>query len=210
MSFDAICLKCSIVSERRKHVWSSQGLPLPPSIWCWSDGGLRVDGGVGQTPSLGVRQDGSAMGCRDRDIPFRELLQTHSYLHCVLLLALGGDTDGPRRSFKRRVQGGGWSLGSRMRVQTKRIVGHLTGHWTPVRPSLYGVIVLRLVTLVILNWICSCLKRLLRESREVAALIEVWWVVAKSVVVSLAPPDELWQAADDWGEKPTNGEVGRV
>ena len=34
-----------------------------------------------------------------------------SYLHCVLLLALGGDTDGPRRSFKRRVQGGGLQLG---------------------------------------------------------------------------------------------------
>ena len=31
-------------------------------------------------------------------------------------------------------------------------------------------------------------------------------LVAKSLV-SLAPPDEPWQGAADWGEKPTNGEV---
>ena len=30
--------------------------------------------------------------------------------------------------------------------------------------------------------------------------------MAKSLV-SLAPPDEPWQGAADWGEKPTNGEV---
>ena len=30
--------------------------------------------------------------------------------------------------------------------------------------------------------------------------------MAKSLV-SLAPPDEPWQGAADWGEKPTNGEA---
>ena len=51
------------------------------------------------TPRLSVRQDGTTMGLgRDRDIPFGELQsQTHVQLLsplCVLLLALGGDTEG--------------------------------------------------------------------------------------------------------------------
>ena len=170
MSFDAVCLKCSIVSVRRKHVWSSQGLPLLPFIWSDQMGNTwDIDGGVGQTLRLSVRQDGTTKGLQRQRHSFRRAAESDprccSYLHCVLLLALGGDTDGPRRSFKRRVQlqGGrvarwdrpiwdpGWG-GFRQRGLLAMAISLLD--WTPVRPCLHKVIVLYLArgTLVILNW----------------------------------------------------------
>ena len=106
------CLLTLSVSSARlfqwdvKHVRSSQGLPLFYLIWS-----VGVDE---QTARLRLRQSWQCWGCWD--IPFGEL-QTHAYLHCVLLLALDGDTDGPRRSYKRRVRGAlqGWGLRRRSR-----------------------------------------------------------------------------------------------
>ena len=101
------CFKCSIVSVRHKHVWSSQGLPLPPFIR--SDqvvGEVRVDGVLGRQHQALVWDEMGARCSlqRDRDIPFGELLLLSQV--CLTVGIRGGDTAGPRRSFKRRVQGG--------------------------------------------------------------------------------------------------------
>ena len=82
------CFKCSIVSVRHKHVWSSQGLPLPPFIR--SDqvvGEVRVDGMLGrQHQALVWDEMGRDARCRETETFLSE--SCCSYLKCVLLLAL--------------------------------------------------------------------------------------------------------------------------
>ena len=100
------CFKCSIVSVRHKHVWSSQGLPLPPFIRSDQVGKVRVDGVLGRQHQALVWDEMGARCSlqRDRDIPFGELLLLSQV--CLTVGIRGGDTAGPRRSFKRRVRGG--------------------------------------------------------------------------------------------------------